>query len=679
MATLGLGFGGAVFLAFFTHWHEAVVFHQAAHPSSLVGNILVPLTLSLFFLFTALGNPLLRRFLPRLALERRHLLCVLALWVLAGLVAYTLLGPALNQAGIAFNPSKETQEMKRLGVLKYLEPSTHLGAEDARTYYFGLGQGMEFTRFSSIPWRAWVGPLGFIVPLLVAFVVMASAIVRMVHRQWSRHELLTYPFADFLRGFVEIEPGRAFPPILRDRLFWVGFGLIAFVLFINGMRLWFREMIEIPLSWSQIHLLKEFPFLSKYCGSEGYSLLRGFAFPFMVSIAVLLPTEVSLTGWLGWILFVLGSGAWFLSTGDPLQAVPMQHGMYLAMGAMILYIGRREYFSILRHAVRFAPPDDHGLRGAVTACRLFVLAAFLATWLLARTGLGWVIAPFLVGCLSLAFLLAARITAEVGIPFLPGFSLGFLAIPLKVLGPAAFGPKGLTFLATLPLAATGGDHANSVEAQETSRRKLEEEEAPGFPGRFTMILVVGLLVFLAAGTAFILRDNYSFGARQEESYSNTLYSGAPNLQLPGLASVGSDIGRLQAESGDGAHPEPPGLALLRSAKSEPKYWRFFSVGAILVGGCALLRLRFPGWPFHPLPLLLLGTWTLSRLYVAFFLGWLIKVALLRIAGGRVFARSKPFFFGVIAGSVVMSGIWIIVGVVYYLTRHIVPPVVNFFI
>jgi len=112
---------------------------------------------------------------------------------------------------------------------------------------------------------------------------------------------------------------------------------------------------------------------------------------------------------------------------------------------------------------------------------------------------------------------------------------------------------------------------------------------------------------------------------------------------------------------------------------EKDYGRFFLLGATLVAGCAFLRGRFAGWPFHPLPLLLLGAWILSRLYFAFFLGWLIKVALLRIAGGRAFARSKPFFFGVIAGSVVMGGAWLVTAMIYHLVTGIKPPVVNFFI
>lgn len=679
LLALTLGFGGAIALAFIIHWYDVTVFRQTVTPSQLAGNALSLFALFFFFLLIALINPLLRRSIPSLGLERRHLLSVLGLWILAGLMAGQILTPALHAAGTARNAARATPEMRRNQVLDLLEDPRFLTPENASAYYYGLGDGMERVALSKIPWRAWARPLAFTLPLVAALVIMASSLVRVVHRQWSRHELLTYPLADFLRGLMEVDRGRAFPPLLRDRLFWTGFLLIAVVLFINGLHLWFQEMIVIPLAFSQIQLLNQFPFLSKYCGTEGYSLLRGFAFPFMVSIAVLLPTEVSLTGWAGWILFVLGTGGWFLATGEPLRTVPMQQGMYLAMGVMILYIGRREYAAILRNAVRLAPADDPALRGAVSSARLFALAAAVAAWHLARAGLGWPLALIVVACLSLGFLLAARITAETGIPFLPGFLFGFLAIPIKFFGAAAFGPRGLVALATLPLLATSGDHSNSVAAQETSRRKIEEAETDGFSRRLDRLLAIGLLLTLAAGTLFILWDNYSFGARQENQAGAALYKGNANLQIYGLSTVGPELGRLKAEGIGDAKGAWDHLARLIHPTPEKDYGRFFLLGATLVAGCAFLRGRFAGWPFHPLPLLLLGTWILSRLYFAFFLGWLIKVALLRIAGGRAFARSKPFFFGVIAGSVVMGGAWLVTAMIYHLVTGIKPPVVNFFI
>jgi hypothetical protein len=70
---------------------------------------------------------------------------------------------------------------------------------------------------------------------------------------------------------------------------------------------------------------------------------------------------------------------------------------------------------------------------------------------------------------------------------------------------------------------------------------------------------------------------------------------------------------------------------------------------------------------------------MSRLFFSIFIGWLIKVALVKIGGGKVFTRAKPFFLGVIAGQVAITGVFILVNVIYYLVTGIQPPRIGFFL
>jgi len=91
-----------------------------------------------------------------------------------------------------------------------------------------------------------------------------------------------------------------------------------------------------------------------------------------------------------------------------------------------------------------------------------------------------------------------------------------------------------------------------------------------------------------------------------------------------------------------------------------------------------MRLRFTWWPLHPLPFLLLNTWCLSRMNFSFFIGWAIKVALLKVGGGKVFTRSKAFFIGVIVGQIVMAGLWVTVSAIYFLCTGAQPKVISFF-
>ena len=64
-----------------------------------------------------------------------------------------------------------------------------------------------------------------------------------------------------------------------------------------------------------------------------------------------------------------------------------------------------------------------------------------------------------------------------------------------------------------------------------------------------------------------------------------------------------------------------GLARLKHAKSEPRFWRYFSYGFVAVCLFAFMRLRFTWWPLHPLlfvawaatPLRLMGPSYLLRI------------------------------------------------------------------
>ena len=97
------------------------------------------------------------------------------------------------------------------------------------------------------------------------------------------------------------------------------------------------------------------------------------------------------------------------------------------------------------------------------------------------------------------------------------------------------------------------------------------------------------------------------------------------------------------------------------------------LSVVLVALCAFMRLRFLWWPFHPLPLLFINTWAMSRLYYSIMLGWLIKVMILRVWGGKTFSRVKPFFVGVIAGQVATYAMWLVINSVYFLVTRTTPP------
>lgn len=669
--TFVLSLAGVCFLSFFVHWYEVVIFQNVL--PQLIINSLAPAVMFLVMLVVGVLNPLLVRFAPSLALGGRELFVIASLWLFTGVICYTTLtAPALHAAGNAFNPAIEQPMMKRVGITAFLDADLFLPVEATKDYFYGKGDGANRLAPGSIPWRLWWKPLAFWTPLLAGMIVLSVALVRMVHRQWSKHELLSFPIAEFVHSTLAREPSRPYPSICYNRIFWGGFGVVFFIYLVNGLSLWFPKMISIPLAYQHSDLIKNFPFLSNYCGREAYSLFRGMVYPAIVAIAVLLPSEISLTCWLGWVLMILATGFYFLGTGEVIgvaETTQIHAGMFVAMLAVIVFIGRREYAAIARHAFTRRPATDPVLRGAARACRGFVVAFLALTALLTVAGLDWFLALVMVSSFSLIVLLAARMTAEIGLPWPVNFGGVAHTLPMKVLGAAALGPHGVAVMAVVG-AIFGHDMTNSIAAQETTRGKLAESLRGGNGGALRWLFPLGAAVALGATITCTLWDNYSFGSRQEQTLSKDLRTRMDTASV--------EINRLQIE-GRAGETATGTMGRLAQAKSESGFWRFFLYGVVIVGGCAFLRLRFTWWPLHPLPLLLLNTWCLSRLYVSFLIGWLIKIALVRIGGGKVFTHAKPFFFGVIAGQVVVTALWILVGVIYYLRTGSQPPSINFFL
>jgi hypothetical protein len=404
---------GVLFITSFTHWYEVVIFQNVMQ--QVIVNSLAPLVLFLVFVLVGAINPLLLRFVPALAFGGRELFLVGSLWLIAGVVCYvSLTTPALHHAGNALNPALHQPMMLRVEFSQHLNPSLFLPVEATKDYYYGKSDGTTRIHPGLIPWQLWWRPLAFWGALLAGVIVLSMTVARMTHRQWSRHELLSYPIAEAVKSLFARDAGRSWPALFYCKIFWGGFLLVFTVYLVNGLALWFPKMISIPLSFAHSDLIKKFPFLSNYCGREAYSLFRGMLYPFIVCIAVLLPSEISLTCWLGWVLMILATGVYFLGTGEVIgqaETEQMQAGMFIAMLAVIVFIGRREYISIARHAFTLRKPADEVLGKAVTACRIFVVSFVALTVLLVIAGLDWFIALVAVASFSLIVVLTARMTA----------------------------------------------------------------------------------------------------------------------------------------------------------------------------------------------------------------------------------------------------------------------------
>jgi hypothetical protein len=100
-------------------------------------------------------------------------------------------------------------------------------------------------------------------------------------------------------------------------------------------------------------------------------------------------------------------------------------------------------------------------------------------------------------------------------------------------------------------------------------------------------------------------------------------------------------------------------------RPEPVFTTSFAIGALLVIGAYVGRLRIAGWPINP-AVFLLWSWShCAKLTFSFFVGWAIKSAVARYGGWQAVKKVRPIMMGVIAGDMLGAFIPTIISAVHY--------------
>jgi hypothetical protein len=89
----------------------------------------------------------------------------------------------------------------------------------------------------------------------------------------------------------------------------------------------------------------------------------------------------------------------------------------------------------------------------------------------------------------------------------------------------------------------------------------------------------------------------------------------------------------------------------------------FGLGAGATGLLAALRLRYVGWPLHPVGMLMVYSYPMQRIWLSLFAGWLLKALIVRLGGSSLYRSSRPVFIGLVIGEAGASAFWLVVSLV----------------
>jgi hypothetical protein len=500
-------------------------------------------------------------------------------------------------------------------------------------------------------WFGWTGPLIWWPLLLVLFIVLQFCVAALLRRQWVDHEKLLFPHVEILESVTE--PGRGGTPggaLVRNRLMWVGFVFASALFLIEGIHAYIPAVPGFSLSQDLTlgPLLTSDPWTAIPAALDLHI--------FVIAIAFLLPAEISMSIWV-FVLLDFAVRVYLKAIGktyhvtEPVSGYLINGGTDQLSGLTVFILAlmwgaRRHIANVLRKAFLMgADVDDSqeplpyfGAFWAMVLCSLGIIG-----WCYVM-GMSWLLSILLFGLTFLGVLLITRLVAELGIvtgqfqdPTMPQYliagTIGYRTEPgstwlgrLLHMTPTyatwGFLWPGLFYgLHTLPMVMT----SERMYRHGPSRRR--------FTG-FILLLTVGVMVVFAV-----------------RSVSIPYEEGAQHLKQGRATSANHTFNNCLCR--DFIRKE-------RMHKPFGPMWINAIVGVVVMGVLLLLRSLFYWWPLHPIGYVCAGL--AGGVWASVLIGWVIKRAVLKYGGGKLFRNTIPLFVGLLVGHFVMAGIWMIVGV-----------------
>jgi len=629
---LCVGLLGAVFIWFAAPYNNFIL------ANAFISDDFLPVAAVGLIMLLVLGvNPLLHRFAPNLKLTFAQLTLIF------GILLTACITPGQGFLRHIFYPIGATPSYvssdatiaaayEELDLHETLFPEPlGLDADVPASDYFVD----ELPPGESIPWGKWIGPLwswgGFFLPYWLMLIAMALIVLP----YWRDTERQPFPLLEVQRTLIEDCGGKALPPVLSNKLFWTGFGLVLVLHLMLGLNQYFPDRVPaIKLQFDLSTAFTEHPvrYLPSYIKSNQIHFL-------FLGIAFFMPNRVGFSIWflqVAYAIFIMIRSA-YVPPYDGQMLTDQRLGAWIALPLGILWLGRRHWWTVLRSVFR-RPDNDEAVRNKVAGTALLIGLAGMLLWLL------WVRVPFLwaIALVAIMFLFAlglTRIVAETGVPLMAPDS--HYLTTLASLVPAAWRTAAGMYFSGIVGIISG--HLNRVCTTTIFCHALglDKNATPRRHVRLATILFGVLILSVLIGGAFQLALTYRHATSLDGVWSPVGYGGAGYFK---------------------SFPEP----LLKDFVSGRVIDRPYNQwGHILFGGGLAVFLQTmcqlsAKWPVHPVALLFVGNWYAHRIWFSVLLGWLIKVLVVRYGGARAYRSSRTAFLGLIIGEVAAVVLWAIV-------------------
>lgn len=589
-------------------------------------------------------NFALKKWLPRFALTQAELLFIFLMQTVSIEISSVGMVQFLNMmlTGAYHYASPENNWAQ-------YHPYLHRWAfpDPAVLHEFYIGQSSFFTRAHLLGWITPILVWSAFILVLLGVMICLNVVLR---RRWVEQERLTFPIVMLPLEMTRDGGNRAF---FTSRAMWIGFAVAFALQTLAGIAYLIPSIPFLPIKPSDPRLnLTNTPLFSPYLSHPPWNALGELDFsfyPVVIGLVYLLPLDVAFAAW---FFFFARKGedvlAAMLGFRDPGTSLAMSRipyegeqagGAFLGLALLSLWSMRGYLKQVLRTAWqpgaagslddrREPLPYRWALVGIVAGSAALVLFAI-------ELGVSWHLALVFFLLYFLVVLTYTRIRAEAGLPWAFGPDM----TPHQMITAAA-GTSHLSMQDMVGLAQFQWmdiDYRTVLMPHQLEGMKLATEARMNQRHLVGAMLLATVLGALAAWMG-VLTCYYHYGAASAH-----------------VDSWRTSTGRIPWDLLSGWVNAPTRVDWMRL--------QWVGIGFVVVGLLMAARARFLWWPFHPVGYALAGTFTMPWLWGATFLGWLIKLLIVRYGGMKTYRLLLPFFIGLILGDYISGALWALFGAI----------------
>jgi hypothetical protein len=494
----------------------------------------------------------------------------------------------------------------------------------------------------SIPWMAWVQPVGWWMSLVVAMLIAGLSLTTIFRRQWAENEKLAYPVAAGLLELTGAEEGESsLRNLFRSNLFWVGFGITF------GLLAW--NMVGWSITgWPMIPLLR----------NRGLSLGRGFPsmmfviHPMTIAFGYFTKSEVLFSIWFFHLLAVVQAGifnrvGYDIGGADPWGSFHTAIG-WQSFGGMIVFvawgiwIARHHLRDVYRQAVfkENLVDDSNELMSYRAAFWLFIGCSVYAVLFLHQAGLDW--GPLIAFWFATAvlYLGLARIIVESGLVFIRG-PITAQAFTWHLLGPAVISPKGAI---AIGLTQTFFCDAKTLGITLLAHvPRFGQSLNPRIRRQLGPLVIGGCLVGAGAVMLFTLVESYH-----------------------GVGAYNFGVSSFRGEGGSAAESwQVIAKRLQQTFATDWKRVTFLGVGGVVTTAMVALRYWVPSLSIHPIGFAVGASLIMRSSASSIFIVWMVKLIILKLGSLARYRQYAPLFLGMMVGHAFGIGLGVLIDGLFF--------------